>query len=368
MRDNEFARRVAERISEELAGLRDTDQRARLEALLEQYHRRVMTGDRLGARLAEQRAALEDLGARLAGELEGMHERLREAGVEERVARLGEVAASLREAVVAAHQDDLRERTVDSEQEIVRRQLEVLEMALPALREAERRELVEAVHRAIRAREVALEGRRDREARAIRERSPGREDLIEILVFAEGVYREFGDHERAERLSHLTEALWGGHEGRHRPHAGPDREQARHDLEVMEVARHALREAGRRDAADLLSRAIHARAVELEGVRGREAEIARDEAPPLAEQVELLRFAADLWREFGNLERSELVDELADRLWSHPADRARPRHESGEHRQAVQERLERLERRLGQIAEVLAAARRELRELHELLR
>ena len=53
-------------------------------------------------------------------------------------------------------------------------QLETMRTALPALREAGREDTDELLQRAIRAREVGLEGRRDDEARQIREREIGR--------------------------------------------------------------------------------------------------------------------------------------------------------------------------------------------------
>ena len=56
--------------------------------------------------------------------------------------------------------------------------------ALPALREAERRDSAELLQVAIRIREMGLEGRRDEEANALRERAPNRGQLAEILQLA----------------------------------------------------------------------------------------------------------------------------------------------------------------------------------------
>ena len=78
----------------------------------------------------------------------------------------------------------------------------------------------------------------------------------------------------------------------------------------------ALREAGRKDAAELLHRAIRAREVVLEGRRDREANQIREQAPTMGQQIELVQFAAGLWREFGNEDKAEAITELAGRMRS----------------------------------------------------
>ncbi len=96
-----------------------------------------------------------------------------------------------------------------SEREVVLHQLEVMRMALPALKEAERWDAVELLTLAIRAREVMLEGRKDEEAHRIRERSPSREQLVEILSVAAKLWREFGKAEKSDVVGQLAEQLSG---------------------------------------------------------------------------------------------------------------------------------------------------------------
>jgi len=96
-----------------------------------------------------------------------------------------------------------------SEREVVLHQLEVMRMALPALKEAERGDAVELLTLAIRAREVMLEGRKDEEAHRIRERSPSREQLVEILSVAAKLWREFGKAEKSAVVGQLAEQLSG---------------------------------------------------------------------------------------------------------------------------------------------------------------
>jgi hypothetical protein len=92
--------------------------------------------------------------------------------------------------------------------------------------------------------------------------------------------------------------------------AQSEREAALHQLEVMRIAMHALLEAERGDAAELLERAIHSREVNLEGRRDEEARAIRERAPGLGEQTEILLHAADLWDEFGHEKKAALVREL----------------------------------------------------------
>ncbi len=96
-----------------------------------------------------------------------------------------------------------------SEREVVLHQLEVMRMALPALKEAERGDAVELLRLAIRAREMMLERRKDEEAQSIRERAPNREQLVEILSMAAKLWREFGNDEKSAVVGQLAEQLSG---------------------------------------------------------------------------------------------------------------------------------------------------------------
>jgi len=96
-----------------------------------------------------------------------------------------------------------------SEREVVLHQLEVMRMALPALKEAERGDAVELLTLAIRAREMMLERRNDEEARRVRERAPNREQLIEILSMASKLWREFDNADKSVAIGRLAEQLSG---------------------------------------------------------------------------------------------------------------------------------------------------------------
>ncbi len=221
---------------------------------------------------------------------------------------------------VAMCQDQERPQT---EREVAQRQLEVMRLALPALREAEMEKAVELMQDAIRAREVTLEGRRDDEAHQIRERSPSRATQAEVLALTARLWKEFGNEDKAELVGELARSLATRerqrrdrerpeHEGRERPLT--EREHAQRQLEVMKLGLDALREAEKEDAAELLHRAIRAREVTLEGRRDDEAHQIRERSPKPGAQAEVLGLAARIWKEFGRSERAQAVRELSEQL------------------------------------------------------
>ncbi len=201
--------------------------------------------------------------------------------------------------------------------------------------------------------------------------------------------RELGRHEELEALERVAHEVRRELEGRReRPQRererargeGNEREMAMHQLEILRMAMPALREGERRDAADLLERAIHARELALEGRRDDEARHIRETAPNRGQQAEILGLASRLWAEFGHEERSRAVGELAEqmraRLHRQHDDRAqreqdRPHREARDRRedrdrpaarerrdqpdryQAAMERIERLEVHMKRLAEAM---------------
>jgi hypothetical protein len=386
-RDNDVTERVISMMREQrpTPGERgDRRERARLGRILGDYQRRLEDNGR-------QLEALHDQHARLAGMLErleatypnvesrlGQAERRHDSGArEELIAKLdrhveetlgryrqwsGDAPGPRREQRDARPR---RQQAGQTELQVVEGQVGALQLALPALRETERRDAIELVERAIAARKTMLERRRDEEARHIRERAPGREQIVEILVLAERIYREFGMEDRAAKLSRMTEELWPQRERsreRARRQAPGPSEEAIHAVEVMRMALKALKEAERHDSAELLHRAIRAREVRLEGRMDREAAQIREQSPTLGQQIELLAYAAELWQEFGHEEKAKVVGELAERMrasWRRGEDRRRdePRRETRNQpqgrRDAAMPRIEQLEQRLAEIEQGL---------------
>ncbi len=149
--------------------------------------------------------------------------------------------------------------------------------------------------------------RRQLQERGGPERERGREVRIRREVEGRRENREREEHERREERD----------EGRargERPRS--EREVALHQLEVMRIALHGLREAERGDAVELLTLAIRSREMMLEGRRDEEAQRVRERAPNREQLVEILSMASKLWREFDNADKSVAVGQLAEQLGS----------------------------------------------------
>ena len=136
---------------------------------------------------------------------------LRELGRHEELEALERVAHDVRQELQGRRDRPQRERQrahrSANEREVAQHQLEIMRMAMPALREGERRDAAELLEHAIHARELALEGRRDDEAQHIRETAPNRGQLSEILGLASRLWSEFGHEERAGAVGELAEQM-----------------------------------------------------------------------------------------------------------------------------------------------------------------
>ncbi len=319
-----------------------------------------------------------------------------------------------------------------TEREVALQQLEVMRLALPALREADRKEAVVLLERGIRVREINLEGRRDEEAKVLRQRAPNRQQLAEILAAAARQWREFGKPDKAEAVGRLARTFAAGRDRppsadrpqRDRPRRegdqqdrsrregdqqdrprrdGDERAAAMRQLQLMRIALPALREADKKDAIELLERAIRAREVSLERRTDREANVIRQRAPDRRQLAEVLGAAAQLWRKFKNQEKAVALTQLARQLAAprdadrptdrraptrsvgrrktdrpadrpprdadRPADRVRresdgpQRTDRDPRRDAPMDRIERLERRLAELAKVVEKLQAELGEM-----
>jgi hypothetical protein len=98
----------------------------------------------------------------------------------------------------------------------------------------------------------------------------------------------------------------------------------------MRMARPALKEANRADAAELLTLAISAREMTLERRRDDEAHAVRQRAPSREQLAEILSMAARLWREFGKAEKGAVVGQLAEQMAAPRRPRTSERERRGE--------------------------------------
>ena len=286
--------------------------------------------------------------------------------------------------------------TVFAQDEGARRELEAAKERIHAmLREAEELQEAGRFDAADRVRQRAeqlagrIDERLDRRRHARAEEAEHLHNVLEGLEHGMGALRELGRHEELEALERVAHDVRHELEGRRdrpqrereRAHRSEnEREVARHQLEIMRMAMPALREGERRDAAELLEHAIHARELGLERRRDDEAGRIRESAPNRGQVTEILGLASRLWAEFGHEERARAVGELAEqmraRLHSKRDDRAqreqdRPRREARDRRedrdrpevrerreqpdryQAAMERIERLEVHMKRLAEAM---------------
>ncbi len=229
-----------------------------------------------------------------------------------------------------------------------RRELEAAKERIHAmLREAEELQEAGRFDAADRVRQRAeqlagrIDERLDRRRHARAEEAEHLHNVLEGLEHGMGALRELGRHEELEALERVAHDVRRELEGRRdrpqrereRAHRSEnEREVARHQLEIMRMAMPALREGERRDAAELLEHAIHARELGLEGRRDDEARRIRESAPNRGQQAEILGLASRLWAEFGHEERAHAVGELAEQM------RARVHRERDEHAQREQDR------------------------------
>ena len=243
--------------------------------------------------------------------------------------------------------DEARTRTKrpQTEREVALEQLEVMRLALPALREGERGDALELLTLAIRSREMMLEGRRDEEARKLRERAPNRAQLTEILALAAKLWREFKHPEKAAAVGKLAEqmAARGRQQTRQRSErsdgdrvvvrrqqtrqrserSDSERATVQRQIKIMRYAMEALLERERKHEAELLEQVIHARELALEGRRDEKAMRIREQAPKPEVQIEILAFAEKILRELGRTERAVAVNRLAQDIKSRQASRRR---------------------------------------------
>jgi hypothetical protein len=185
----------------------------------------------------------------------------------------------------------------------------------------------------IRAQAAELEGR-------MRGGDPAREALhhVELALVAA---RRAGLDDAAHDLERVAERL--RHAMREQRRA-PDTDFVRRNIDTLRLAREAFAETGRRDAADVIERAIHAFELALEGKEG-----ALAKAPGDGDLAELLARAADVWRERKAPDRAERVQELAGLFARRARGEARP-----------EDRLARLEDRLARLEERIAELTRRL--------
>ncbi len=207
----------------------------------------------------------------------------------------------------------------------VRRRLRVMRTAVDAFLEADRHDAADLVERAMHARELSLEGRRDSEANEIRQAAPNRGQLAETLGAAAQLYKKWNKPERAAALAELAET-YAKQWRRQQQGAGQNREEERENesgsgqgldslatrIEIIRYARAAFAEVGNERNAKALEGAILYGELALEGVTGERLTEAAGAVPSRGNLIEQLNWASRQYREWNRGERAAACRNLAE--------------------------------------------------------
>lgn len=304
-------------------------------------------------------------------------------GHEELTNQLREVIAHLKRAGPQPKKKAGKNKRGNAERETAERYLEIYHLAHDVLRDAKRMEHAEVMEHAKHALETALEGRRDDESMRIRKTAPKRGRRAEALLLAAEILADKDDHRRAKLLAELGRKFQGQERKRgKREREGREREREEDDFEgglerrvdIMRMAVVALEEAERKDLAKTLTRAIHTGELLLEGRQDEEARKVFERTPKLGQLAELIGFAGNKWKEFGNQEKAAACKLLSkyyakrSRAQAKEAD-ARKHAAAREHEAAAaaQRRDAERARDVAERSHRLERVRRELAEMHEIL-
>jgi hypothetical protein len=339
-REDEIFRKKLDALMKEVARLQD-------EGVVERAEQLAKKVQELKARLTKVKETPRKKSGGEQGEILGGLKAgaasLRALGRIDEAEKLERLAAEIQKKAAIAQK---RAQRFKNEREVALGQFKIMRAAMQGLLDADRKDLAAMIEHTIHAEELAVEGVRNAKAAKVRETAPTLGQRVELLNFAARKLREAGKKEQASAVGNLAEQLMvrlraqqkRGHEDQqleggqkregqeregqkregqkkgHRESEKKELEIAAVQIEVMQTAMVALREGERRDAADILNRAIQARMVRLRSLTGKEAEYVLEREPKREQTIEVLGLASKLWREFGNQKNTAAVRNLAEKL------------------------------------------------------
>jgi hypothetical protein len=329
-REDEIFRKKLDALMKEVARLQD-------EGVVERAEQLAKKVQELKARLTKVKETPRKKSGGEQGEILGGLKAgaasLRALGRIDEAEKLERLAAEIQKKAAIAQK---RAQRFKNEREVALGQFKIMRAAMQGLLDADRKDLAAMIEHTIHAEELAVEGVRNAKAAKVRGTAPTLGQRVELLNFAARKLREAGKKEQASAVGNLAEQLMvrlraqqkRGHEDQqleggqkregqkkgHRESEKKELEIAAVQIEVMQTAMVALREGERRDAADILNRAIQARMVRLRSLTGKEAEYVLEREPKREQTIEVLGLASKLWREFGNQKNTAAVRNLAEKL------------------------------------------------------
>ena len=198
-----------------------------------------------------------------------------------------------------------------SEIEVVRWRIGVLRIAMKGLLEKDAIDAASLVEHRIHMYELALEGRKDEEAKKIRESAPKPEAMVNPLRKAGEIWKEFGHEVEAKKCHDLAiqyHEQAKKHAARKKPGA-TEKDMLRRHMEILRIARHGLLEAEKKDAAHRIEQVLHVYELAIEGQREKALK-AREKAPNSGQLTELLFHASKIWAKFGHEKKAADCEEL----------------------------------------------------------
>jgi len=310
-------------------------------------------------------------------------EALRALGRHEEAAHLARIQ---KEVLDASKREPAKQHEGRSEREMVANWIELMGYAVKVLAEADRHELAQVVEHGRHALELALAGKRDEVSMKIREGQPPKAQQAEGLRVAGKLLRAKGDAHHAELMQELAERWLKQAKAKagaeHDAEKQVNLDELPQRVEILQMALPALREGGRKDAVEILERAIHSGKILLAEREDEEARQILERTPPLQQLARVLTTASELWMKFGHETKARLVASLAQRYAQQAREAEREEegeegereeaeeHEHGEREKAGEHehpgRAEDLQRMQRQIEEVRAALERIQRQLRAL--
>lgn len=243
---------------------------------------------------------------------------LKELGREDALHQLARIADEVRAERRAAREvrrGGEREERGDrgrSEVEVVRERLQVMRLAADAFVAADQHDAADLVERAMHARELALEGRRDEEAARIRESAPDRRKLAELLKRAAHLWAEQGHERKAAALAELAGTFAEQERRAARPDAsGPNLDDLKVRLKIVRAALRAHQERQHHDACEILERLLVVGELQAMGASD-DSIFAAAKGLEMGTIIELLQHASGAYREWEKAEPAAACAQLAE--------------------------------------------------------
>ena len=255
-------------------------------------------------------------------------EALQEAGMGEEAARLMQRHEHLEQRLERARGEGSEREHGErhnGEREVAQRLVRAMRLGVEGLARTDRQHAAHNLERALHARQLNLEGRRDEEAREIRHTAPGLGQEAELMALAANVLREQGRNDAADIVAREARRLQEWHKQR--------RQRSGNQIELMLLAHRQLVAADRVDAANIIEGGIAARRMRYAGRNDEEARDIIRRQPALGHQARALHLAAELLADKGKADHAHRIAQLGRQIGAEARERGAADRERRQHRE-----------------------------------